>query len=71
MGKPTLIITGASRGIGAAAARSASEYGAALLLTALHMSKLEEVAAQIQQSGGTAWLLSGDLGDAADCRPRG
>lgn len=68
MGKPTLIITGASRGIGAAAACCASEYGAALILTALHLPKLEEVAAQIQQSGGTAWTLSGDLGDVADCQ---
>lgn len=68
MEKPTLIITGASRGIGAAAARYASEYGAKLILTALHLPKLEEVTVKIHQGGGTVWSVIGDLGNAAACQ---
>jgi NAD(P)-dependent dehydrogenase (short-subunit alcohol dehydrogenase family) len=55
------IVTGASSGIGEAAARLFAEEGAALVLAARRAEALEEVAAQIRRSGGTAVALAGDV----------
>jgi 3-oxoacyl-[acyl-carrier protein] reductase len=58
------LVTGASRGIGAAVARG---LGAAKAKVAVHYrsgrSEAEEVAADIERSGGAALLLQGDIAE--------
>lgn len=57
----TVLITGASRGIGAAAAKIAAEAGANVLLVARGEGALEEVAASIAEAGGHAAVHVTDL----------
>jgi NAD(P)-dependent dehydrogenase (short-subunit alcohol dehydrogenase family) len=59
------IVTGASRGIGAATARALANAGAAVVLAARDQSALERVAADITASGGTALVVPIDIGDPA------
>lgn len=59
----TIIITGASSGIGAAAALLFAAEGANVVLGARRKGKLEEVVAQINQSNGKASYLAGDVTD--------
>lgn len=59
----TIIITGASSGIGAAAAKSFGRAGAKLILGARRIEQLKEVASQICQQGGVAVVLPGDVED--------
>lgn len=61
----SVIITGASRGIGAATARHFAGLGARVMLTARSVSAIEAVAADIQASGGTARAMGCDVADAA------
>jgi short-subunit dehydrogenase len=62
------IVTGASRGIGAAIARALAREGLALLLVGRDAGRLSEVSAEIVAYGGTASVLIQDLTDpdAAD-----
>ena len=64
MGK-TILITGASSGIGAALARALARNGVALLLWGRDSVRLEEVAAQCRALGAAATVQSFDLRDAA------
>jgi len=60
------LITGASRGIGAAIARHFSDAGAKVVLAARKREPLEEVAAQLRSAGGDALAVAchtGKLGD--------
>jgi NAD(P)-dependent dehydrogenase (short-subunit alcohol dehydrogenase family) len=57
------LITGASRGLGAALARSLGRQGARLVLVARDPAPLEDVAASIRAAGGVAHALAGDIGD--------
>lgn len=57
------IVTGASRGIGAAIARAYAERGAAVVLTARKPPDLEAVADEIRKAGGQALALAAHSGD--------
>ncbi|WP_027257499.1 SDR family oxidoreductase [Leisingera aquimarina] len=57
----TLIITGASSGIGAAAALLFAAEGANVVLGARRQTELQTLAGQINQSGGKAACLAGDV----------
>jgi len=59
------IITGASRGIGAAAARAFNAAGATVVLAARDARDLNDVAAQITSTGGNALVIPTDVGDPA------
>ncbi|NEA34976.1 glucose 1-dehydrogenase [Streptomyces sp. SID13031] len=63
LGGKTIMITGASSGIGAAAARCFAADGAAVVLMARRKEKLEEIAAEIRAAGGRAELAPGDVTD--------
>lgn len=62
------LVTGASRGIGRSIAKVLSAAGASVALAARDRVKLEEVAAQIASSGGTASVYSYDARDASSAR---
>ena len=57
------LVTGASRGIGRAAALALSEAGAHVILVARSVGGLEEVDDQIKKGGGEATLVPLDLKD--------
>ncbi|MGR6971287.1 SDR family NAD(P)-dependent oxidoreductase [Streptomyces cynarae] len=61
-------ITGAGRGIGAAAARLFAREGARVLLAARTEDQLRTVADEIRAAGGTAEYVVCDLADAAGVR---
>jgi len=68
MAGPTILITGASRGLGAAVARTASQMGANLVLMARSADELEAVAQQIREAGGQALPIVGDVSRETDCQ---
>ena len=59
----TVVITGASSGIGRAAALKIAAAGGIPLLVARTQEKLDEVKAEIEAAGGTAYVYSCDLSD--------
>jgi NAD(P)-dependent dehydrogenase (short-subunit alcohol dehydrogenase family) len=59
----TVIITGASSGIGLAAAHKIAAAGGIPILVARSMDKLDEAKAEIEGAGGTAYAYSCDLSD--------
>lgn len=62
-----LLITGGSRGIGAAIARSAATAGFAVVLTYVDRAdRAEAVAEEIRAAGGTARTVRADTGNEAD-----
>jgi len=63
LGGKHILITGASSGIGRAAAVKLAAAGAVPLLVARNVDKLEEVRAEIVAAGGTAYVYAADLAD--------
>jgi NAD(P)-dependent dehydrogenase (short-subunit alcohol dehydrogenase family) len=61
-----VLITGASSGIGKAAAVKAADAGATVLLVARSVEKLEETKAEIEAAGGVAHIHRCDLADIED-----
>ncbi|MCG8315201.1 MAG: SDR family oxidoreductase [Pseudomonadales bacterium] len=61
----TIIITGASSGIGKAAALLFAHEGAQLILGARRSHELEAISAEIRANGGNATFLAGDVTDEA------
>lgn len=57
------LVTGASRGIGKACALALAAAGHRVVLAARDLTKLEEVAGQIREAGGTAFVVKLDLAD--------
>ncbi|MCA8910618.1 MAG: SDR family oxidoreductase, partial [Planctomycetes bacterium] len=58
-----VFITGASSGIGAELAVQLAKFGCRLGLFARRKDKLEEVARKVEDAGGTAMVLPGDVTD--------
>lgn len=68
MTSPTILITGASRGLGAATACIAAEMEANVVLAARSQDQLEAVAGEIEAAGGRALAIVGDVSQTADCQ---
>ncbi|MDI9335706.1 MAG: SDR family oxidoreductase [Gammaproteobacteria bacterium] len=66
MTQKVVLITGASRGIGAACAVLAAEQGWRVVVNYQHhQARAEEVVAKIRAQGGSALALAADVGDEA------
>ena len=64
----TVLITGASGGIGAACATELAGRGYAVALAARSKDKIDKLAAQIQSDGGTAMAVKLDVANLNDAR---
>ncbi len=62
------IVTGASSGIGRATAKLFADEGAAVVVTARRKSELELLVAEIEDVGGSAIALPGDIRADEHCR---
>ncbi|MCS5719768.1 SDR family oxidoreductase [Herbiconiux sp. CPCC 205763] len=63
-----VFITGASRGIGEAAARLSAQEGASVVLAARSTAALERIVTEIRAAGGVADAVTLDLADPASIR---
>jgi NAD(P)-dependent dehydrogenase (short-subunit alcohol dehydrogenase family) len=59
------VVTGGGRGIGAAIARALAAEGAAIVVAARTIDRIEKVAGEIQKTGGKAWAVRCDVTDPA------
>ncbi len=60
------LVTGASRGLGAALANELADAGARVVLVARHAAPLDEIVRSIRARGGDAHGLVADVGDKKD-----
>jgi len=68
LARKTVVITGASSGIGRTTALEMARRGANVVLAARRMERLEEVAAECRALGVTAMAVATDVTKAEDCR---
>ena len=61
-----VLVTGASRGLGAALARRLAQQGARVALVARGEAALDEVVRDIRAAGGAAHAVPGDIGEKRD-----
>lgn len=61
----SVLITGGSRGLGAALARALAASGARVALVARHAKALEQVVRSIREQGGAAYAIVADVADAS------
>ena len=61
-----VLVSGAGRGIGKAAAQLIAQIGARVALTARTAAQVEEVAESIRGQGGEAWAFRADLAEIDD-----
>jgi short-subunit dehydrogenase len=64
LSQQTVVITGASSGIGLTTARMAAERGAAVVMVARNQSALEDAAGQIRAAGGRAAICAADISES-------
>jgi NAD(P)-dependent dehydrogenase (short-subunit alcohol dehydrogenase family) len=64
LGGRTALVTGASRGIGAASARLLARHGAHVIVSSRKLDACETVAAAIRDDGGAATAMAVHIGDA-------
>jgi NADP-dependent 3-hydroxy acid dehydrogenase YdfG len=62
------LVTGASSGIGEAAAVTLAQHGAAVAIAARRKDRLDQLAGRIEASGGRALVLEADITDAAQAQ---
>jgi NAD(P)-dependent dehydrogenase (short-subunit alcohol dehydrogenase family) len=65
----TALVTGGSRGLGAALARNLARRGARVVVAARESAALERVVGEIRAAGGEAHALAADLGRQEDILP--
>lgn len=63
-----VLVTGASRGVGAATAKAFARLGATAILTARSADRLEAIAGEIRSEGGCAEVRPADLSTREACR---
>ena len=66
MTTPIIVVTGASKGIGAEIARTEGKLGNRVVMLARDMDALNQIADEINASGGDAYPFRVDLTDASD-----
>ena len=66
LAQQVIVITGASSGIGLVTARMAAKYGARLVLNARNEEALRLITSEINEAGGKAVCVAGDVGNLAD-----
>ena len=64
----TVLVTGASSGIGRATAEVLAKHGANVAIAARRIDLCREVVEEIQQNGGSAIAVQADVTDASDVR---
>ena len=67
--KETVLITGASQGLGKQFARVLASHGAAVVLAARQIGKLQQLEAEIIAAGGRAAAVAMDVSDLASIAP--
>ncbi len=65
---PVVLVTGASRGLGAGIAVALAQLGAHVVLNARNRDRLREVAAQVEAQGAQVEVVVGDIGDPETAR---
>jgi NAD(P)-dependent dehydrogenase (short-subunit alcohol dehydrogenase family) len=67
VGEKVVVVTGASSGIGKAAALKLAAAGAKVMLVARGEEKLVDTKKEIEAAGGKAWIYACDVSDMASC----